>query len=1245
NLISGVESIRFYSEEELLASGFPREVIRDSHFVPAYGQLDGVELFDASFFNMTPREAELCDPQQRHLLEIAWETLESAGCDPETFDGRIGVFVGVGSNAYLEENLIPALGESDVATGFQISIMNGKEFVATRISYKLNLDGPSLNVNTTCSTSLVAVHLAARAVLDGQCEMALAGGAKIQTGGATGYLYREGFILSPDGHCRAFDQAAGGTVGGSGAGLVALKRLSAAVAEGDPILAVIKGSAVNNDGADKVGFTAPSVRGQTEVIRQAHRSANVPPETISYLEAHGTGTSLGDPIEIRALTEAFGDEVEKRSCAIGSVKTNIGHLDAASGIAGLIKTIKALEYGQIPPLLHFTAPNPAIDFANSPFFAAERLIPWKKGRTPRRAGVSSFGIGGTNAHVILEEAPLLDSGPSHRPHRLLLLSAQGESALDRMAHNLAAWLERYPETDLDNLAFTLAVGRKKFGVRRALACRDLQETINLLRSEKFFKAAVREEHPEVVFLFTGQGSQYAGMGRPLYLHEPVFRDTFDRCAAILKPHIGLDLRHLLWPEIVDGQAPGDLAATRYAQPAIFALEYSLATLWMTWGVKPKAMIGHSLGEWAAACLAGVFTLEDALHLVALRGRLMDEQESGGMLAVSLTQTETEMLLRDGLCLAAVNARNQCVISGPHPALDRLEDELQAAGRQVKRLDTSHAFHSRMMEPAVPPFLEALLRTEMRTPSIPFVSNLTGTWILDEQATSPDYWAKQIRKPVLFHQGLEALLQNSSAALLEIGPDAVLSHLAARHPALLPNLPVISTLRTGREKSAVNNHRSLMEAVGNLWAIGVEIEWKAFYAHEKRRRIVLPTYPFDRKRHWIDPPRHAVPAAVPSPTLTQPPLSEPAGPHATLAANGTTNGAPINATERIIIAAMMEILGLKEISREEDFFRIGGDSLTAVQLAAKLEKELRVAIPRHALLEGATAARLAAWVAVPSAGREDSFPQPGLIQLAAGQAGHPPLILVPAIGGGAFIYRELAAALSIPNPILALEAPGLWDDTPPLNSVEKLAAHFLGLVGKVQDRPPLLVGSSFGGLVAFEMTRQLAETGSPPLGTILIDSPGPGHLPRPLQGDDEILAYLLSGDDPDGRFEDHLERLRRIPAEQRLEFAARHLGQEAVEGTLQVEEMFRILAVYKANIEAMFGYLPQPCSSRIVFLKAREANAFTAPHPELAWVPLAEGGIEIIPIPGSHATMLNPPHVETLAAELARFCKQIPAAWK
>ena len=1231
NLASGVESITFFNEEELLDAGYPLDVIRDPHFVPALGRMDGMEYFDPTFFNMTPREAALIDPQQRHLLEVAWETLENAGCNPDTYKGRIGVFVGIGTNSYMEENLLPSLDDTDVAGSYQVSIMNGKDFAATRLSYRLNLTGPSVNVNTTCSTSLVAVHMAARAILDGQCEMALAGGAKIQTHRATGYFYRDGFILSPDGHCRAFDKDAKGTVGGCGAGMVALKRLSAAIDDGDPILAVIKGSAINNDGSDKVGFTAPSVAGQAEVIRQAQRTAGVEPRSINYIEAHGTATNLGDPIEIRALSEAFGDTKGRLNyCAVGSVKSNIGHLDAAAGIASMIKTIKALEHGQIPATLHFKAANPAIDLRNSPFFIADRLMHWTKGPTPRRAGVSSFGIGGTNAHVILEEAPVLEPAPANRPDKLLLLSAHNESALDRVAAKLARHLERYPDTDLDNAAFTLAVGRKKFGVRRALTCRDIKDAITQLRSDKFFTSSDSENTPDVAFMFTGQGSQRLGMGHQIYLHEPVFREVFDRCAEILKPCLGADLRSILW-----NGAGTDLTSTRLAQPAIFSVEYALARLWMEWGVKPVAMIGHSIGEWTAACLAGVFSLEDALALVALRGKLMDEQKPGGMLAVQLSQTDTLHLLKDGLNLAAVNARNQCVVSGPQAQIDKLEEELRAAGRQVRKLDTSHAFHSHMMEPAMAPFAEALEKVEMRTPRIPFISNLTGAWILDEQATSPEYWVKHIRKPVYFYQGMGALLQTPRTSLLEVGPDAVLSHMAARHPSRTRDIPVISSLQGGK---GVDDQRSLLEAAGALWMVGAAIDWNAYYAHQKRRRIALPTYPFERKRCWIEAPGHES-VRIGSKVKTK--VLEP---RTALVENAEIQkGAPsINPTEAMVIHLMTEVLGVEGIKLNDDFFQLGGDSLTAVQLATKLEKTLDVILPRNVLMESPTPARLAMLIdANRSTVTEQEKPAAveGIHQFARGNPGLPPIFLIPAIGGGAFIYRELAAALKLPNPIYALEAPGLWDGGTPLSSVGELAGHFLTAIQKVYSHGDFhLIGSSFGGMVAFELSRRLVENGTPPLRTILIDSPGPGHLPRPFNSDEEILAYLLAGDDPGGLFERNLEELKKLPEDKRLLFVAQKLGgKEEGSEVMSLEEMANIVAVYKANIKAMFAYQAQSYAGKLIFFKAKEADGFMARHPELAWVPLAEGGMEIIPTPGNHANMLSWPQVEKLAAAIAKRC--------
>jgi acyl transferase domain-containing protein len=858
-LREGAELITFFSEEELLRAGVERATLDDPRYVRAEGVLEGVEMFDASFFGFTPREAETLDPQHRIFLEESWAALERAGYDPETYEGRIGVFAGESLNSYFLHNLYPnrallaSLGDSQAVIG------SDRDYLATQVSYRLNLKGPSLTVQTACSTSLVAVHLACQSLLGRECDMALAGGVSVSVPQGLGAHYQEGGIISPDGHCRAFDARARGTVKGSGVGVVVLKRLSDALEEGDTIHAVIKGSAVNNDGAAKVGYTAPGVEGQAGVIEEALAVASVGPETVGYVEAHGTATALGDPVEIAALTQAFRTGTDAEGfCAVGSVKTNIGHLDAAAGVAGLIKAVLALEHGEIPPSLHFERPNPNINFAGSPFFVNTKLSRWESNGAPRRAGVSSFGIGGTNAHVVLEEAPAGATSDSDRTHQLIILSARTPDALNQATANLAAHLKRHPNLDAADVAFTLAAGRREFEHRRVLVCRDLKDAAAALDAPD--AARVRAGSPRhaerpVAFMFTGQGAQYAGMGRELYEREPAFREELDRCADLLVPHLEADLREVLYGEHLPAEAAAArLAETRFAQPALFAVEYALAKLWMSWGVRPRAMIGHSIGEYVAACLADVFTLEDALRLVAARGRLMQRQPGGAMLAVSLSPREAEAFLTDGLSLAAVNAPALCVLSGAFEAVERLERRLKGEGVVCRRLHTSHAFHSAMMEPALEEFARLVEGVERRAPRVPYLSNLTGTWVTEAQAADPAYWARHLRETVRFSEGVAELLKEPATVLLEVGPGQTLAALAGQQTRGEAEPVALASLRPPGD--ARSDIEFLLQTIGGLWLAGVRIDWRAFYAGERRRRVELPAYPFERRRYWIEPPSDA-----------------------------------------------------------------------------------------------------------------------------------------------------------------------------------------------------------------------------------------------------------------------------------------------------------------------------------------------------------------------------------------------------
>jgi acyl transferase domain-containing protein len=843
NLVNGVELITPFTDGEPRSNGIDRvgAVLKD------------VDRFDAAFFGFNPKEAETMDPQHRLFLESAWEALENAGYSSENEERAIGVFAGVGMGTYLLYNLSPNPGLIE-SRGFLPTLVGvDKDYLPTRVSYKLNLKGPSISVGTACSSSLVAVHLACQSLLSGECDMALAAGVAVKVPQSETTLSPDE-IVSPDGHCRAFDSGANGTVGGNGLGIVVLKRLEDAIGDRDRIYAVVKGSAINNDGAMKVGYTAPSQEGQAKVIRAAQLMAEVEPETITYMETHGTGTALGDPIEVAAMTQAFRASTDlKQFCAIGSVKTNIGHLDAAAGITGFIKTVLALHHKRIPPSLHFETPNPQIDFANSPFYVNTQLTEWETNGTPRRAGVSSFGFGGTNVHAILEEAPPLDPVTSQpRAYQLLALSAKTATALDRSTANLSDRLKQSPELNLADVAYTLQMGRWGFDRRRFAVVSSLDDAVQALSADdspQVFTGQTTASNPPIIFMFSGQGSQYVNMGRELYESEATFRSDVDRCLTFLQSEHNIDLRPVLFADSADLEtATHKLTQTAIAQPALFTIEYALAQLWISWGVTPQAAIGHSIGEYVAACLAGVFSLEDALTVVATRGRLMQQQPTGTMLAVNLSVGDLQPLLDDSLHLAASNSPDLSVVSGTVEAIAGLESLLATRGITCKPLHTSHAFHSPLMEGAIEPFIECLRDITFNPPQLPFISNVTGTWITSAAATDPLYWAQHLRQPVQFSAGIAELLTNPDAIFLEIGAGRTLGTLTKQQA---PDRAILYSLPHPQDKSS--DLELMLKTLGQLWLSGVEVNWNSFYADRQCQRVPLPTYPFERQRYWIDAP--------------------------------------------------------------------------------------------------------------------------------------------------------------------------------------------------------------------------------------------------------------------------------------------------------------------------------------------------------------------------------------------------------
>lgn len=865
NLKNGVESIRFYTREELAASGMALEWIQDPSFVPANAVLENCEYFDAPFFGYTPDEARMMDPQMRLFHECVWQALEDAAYDPEWYHGLIGLFAGAAENTNWKFKTAITGGFDS----FTESLLTNKGLLSTRMSYKFNLKGPSASIYTACSTSLLAIHLACRSLLSGECDMAVAGGVSVDSSSARGYMYQEGMILSADGHCRAFDARASGTIFGNGVGAVVLKPLEDALLEGDHIYAVIIGSAVNNDGNRKVGYTAPSVQGQAEVVSTALQVAGIEPESITYIETHGTGTSLGDPIEIKALVQAFNTE-KKGYCKIGSVKSNIGHLDAAAGIASFIKTLLAFKHRMLPPSLHFEKANPEIDFVNSPFVVNTLLTPWNGNGYPLRAGVSSFGFGGTNVHILLEETPPLptQAGKPGKP-QLILLSARTESALKIESEHLHDYLQENPGVNLEHVAYTLQVGRRVFEFRQMMVADNYEELEKIFsdpHSPQRRSFLAKSKNPPVIFMFSGQGAQYVNMGRELYFNETEFRETMDYCLDRLKYTLdGMDLKHILYPgetgepgvmnsgaEMIGEQV---IDQTSITQPVLFAFEYALARLLMKWGIKPHGMMGHSIGEYVAACLAGVFSLDEALEIVSLRGKLMQRMPYGTMVSVGCSEEEIKTLLPSflwkNLSLAAVNTPGRCVVSGPKEVVEDFEREASAKGFNIRRLHTSHAFHSGMMDPILDTFKAAVCQVGLKKPVIPYISNVTGTWITEQEATDPGYWSRQLREAVRFSDGLEEIFKKKNAVLVEVGPGKNLVTFATQHPHKKEEHRVVSLIPHPREAAASSSYVYFLSKIGELWLYDVKSDWLAFHEGEERFRLSLPVYPFEGQRYWID----------------------------------------------------------------------------------------------------------------------------------------------------------------------------------------------------------------------------------------------------------------------------------------------------------------------------------------------------------------------------------------------------------
>ncbi len=1236
NIASKVESIKFYSKDELEGAGVDKSLLDNPNYVRAQSCISNVRSFDAEFFGFSPREAQITDPQQRIFLECAWEALEDGGYVPDHFDGRTGVYAGVGMNHYMMNHLAGHTKLTQAVGDYPLMIGNDKDFLSTRISYKLNLNGPAVVVQTACSTSLVAVHSACQALLSQECDAALAGGVSLGRLEKSGYLYQRGMIMSPDGHCRAFDEKAEGTIQGQGAGVVLLKRLDDALRDNDHIYGIIKGSATNNDGSNKPGYTSPAVEGQAKAILAAIANANIVAEDISYVETHGTATQLGDPIEIEGLSQAYVSKVSDRQpCAIGSVKSNIGHLDAASGVVGLIKTAKALDKKLLPPTVHFEKANEKINFDKTPFYVNTNLKSWVAKNEVRYAGVSSFGIGGTNAHVILREAPKKYASEKSRPWRMLLLSAKTPSALDRMTERLVEYLKDTDDVNFSNVCYTLQMGRKRFDYRRYLVCRNEDEAIAQLSSgghKDVVSTSYKHFPRKIVFMFSGQGSQYINMAKHLYQVEVGFREEVKKCRKLLRERF-VYLYENLSEKDFSAQTE-TLHQTYITQPSLFILEYALAKTLMSWGIEPKVMIGHSVGEYVAACLAGVFTLEQALEIVAIRGKLIQNLPGGEMLSVQLPEKQAREYLTYQISLAAVNGESRCVFSGQTEAILDLQSRLGKAGIQNRLLHTSHGFHSHMMESILDKFKNTVARRAPKKPEIPIISSMTGDYLTDEQATSAEYWAQHLRKEVRFDDGLSRLFtdriqENEGLILLEVGPGKVLSTLAKQHRQKAESDIVISTMRHAYEE--ISDIRQLLKALGRLWANNVDINWSVFHNARQRYKVPLPTYPFERQEYWIAA-RERVDVATVDAIVDD-------DSNVMVAVGGgerVEEKQSFDDVEKKISDIWSACLGIPHINLHDDFFDLGGDSLIAVSLVDKLSSVFETPIATHVLIQKSTIGELADHIklliqhpeALASVSGGDQAASP-LVLIQKGSAEKRPLFMVHPIGGEVYFYRDLARNLGSDQPLYAFQAPGLSGHVEPLSCVHEIAKQYIKELKLLAVEPPyMLGGSSFGGLVAFEMAQQLKAEGDDLALLVMIDTPTPQDMPTHLTDSAAILQYLLKDE-----MELSVEELRKFEPKSQIDYVLDKATHDGRSHMLPSHLSVSLFNTWIAHQKATFNYSPVSYDGDVLFYCHTVPMEHFPSAPHRSWSGFVEGRVSVHHMPGDHISMNYHPHITKLADHL------------
>lgn len=1207
-IINKEEKISFFNEDELKDAGISPALYQRHEYVPARGILQDIDKFDAEFFGYTPSEARIMDPQHRIFLEQAWTALEDAGYVGDSFEGKIGVYAGMNDSSYLSNHLLQNVKIKEDYDAQQLLLATSTHYLATKVAYALGLTGPSLTINTACSTGLVAIATACNSLMNQDCDMALAGAITIFTPQNTGYLYQELGILSPDGHCKVFDERANGTVLSNGCGVVVLRRLADALKNNDHILGVIKGWGLNNDGANKVGFTAPSIEGQIGCIKEALERAEIAPTEVEYIEAHGTGTLMGDPIEVSALNKAYEYKMYQRSqyCALGSVKANIGHTDSASGVVGFIKTILALYHKTIPPQINYEDENKNIDFKNSPYYINREVRSWHTDHKKRTAAVHSLGFGGTNAHVIVQEAPKIKITGS-KGANLLLLSARTEQSLAAATKTLHAHIVdliqgEFADMHLADLAYTLQVGRKGFKWRQVIPYQGYEHVIKMLNTpeqlKKYTTSTKIGKPKRMIFGFVGQGSQYASMAADIYREHPFFKQVVDECCTQLLPELGIDLRNWLFPRTQEEikTAHQELRQTRYTQPALFVIEYALARFIMSLGIQPDAMIGHSIGEYVAATISGVLSLEDALKMVVQRSKLMSETEAGTMLAVPLAIDKIEPYLSEHVELAVHNAPNLCVVSGSQSRISEFESLIEPLLKPdelaCQILHTSHAFHSQFMDPILDEFNKLSTQYVISKPVIPYISNVTGNWINSRDLMNKNYWGNHLRRTVLFSEGLKTLDLTEQDIFIEIGPGRVLSQIIKQHtfsskPLLLQTVPHYTELNR-------NSYEYFLDTIGRLWLQHINITWEHLYTNEIRQRCALPTYQFDKKSYWVSLNDTA--------HLDNSKLYE--SNHDSIISEQEENNFCDPNIEQLKLI-WQTVLGIEDIAVDDDFYELGGHSLLAIRLLSKIRDQFNIKIPSTILFQVKTIRGLA--TVIETYKQEQELYSP-LVVLRQGEISKPPLFMVHPIGGTVFCYMQLANLLETDRTVYAFQDPSIEAEKPLFTSVDEMALFYLEHIRKIQETGPYyLCGASFGSLVITEIAHLLEQ-----------------------QNESVNFIGIIDGWGKHSQSNFDIDYVRQI-----IHLHHKDYSQQGENGKWSVWEN---LLQYRLN--SMLKYKYKKIQSSLVLFKALELlpeykniNAADNHWSQYAMLP-----VSIATIPGDHNTMLLEPHVKKLTHEICKYLK-------